>query len=268
MLRAVSLGPNERLERSQWDFFWVPQDAEVRDEPEIAAVRCPRPLPHLNMVTRTRAQPDRLPALVPDIVSWLHRQQARWLVPDTFDTRPLEAALGDAGWSPVGHYEARAIRPASYARRAEGPYAIHRVQTLERLRHWVDVTNRAFGREVTFTDAELAEDLAACADPSGRVHRFVLYREGEPVCSGGFNWYPDLRFVFLWAGGTVPEARGAGAYTALVARRIHRAGELGAEWVGVYAKDDTSAPIVARQGFERVGRMSYWAPPGSTGPPG
>ena len=34
---------------------------------------------------------------------------------------------------------------------------------------------------------------------------------------------------------------------------------LGFHTVGLYAKDDTSAPIVEAQGFSRHGSMEYWA---------
>jgi len=264
----VDLGPNERLERSQWDFFWIPADAEVRDEAELAAVRCPRTDPHLNMVTRTRAEPGRLGELVRDAWSWLGHDSVRWLVPDTFDRRPLEEALRAAGWAPRGRYEARAIRPEGHAREPHPSFDVRRVESLDVMRDCIGVTSAAFGHELTRSAAQLAEELVQCRDPHGRVHRFVVYRDGRPACSGGFNWYPDLRFAFLWAGGTVPEARGAGAYTALVDARIRGARALGAEWVGLYAKDDTSAPIVARQGFERAGEMSYWAPGAADDPQG
>lgn len=257
---TADLGPNERLERSQWDFFWVPADVEVLDRPDVAAVRCRRPLPHLNMVTRARVEPERAPGLVEEITAWLGAHRSRWLCPDTFDRGPLEGALTAARWAPVSFHEARVIHPARYARRPPAGPRVARVETLEALRDCVEVTDRAFGRAVTRVDAELEAELRGCAPRDGRTHRYVVYANGAPVASGGFNWFPDLRLAFLWAGGTVPEARGRGAYTALVAARVEAAKRLGAEWVGLYAKDDTSAPIVAAQGFERVGEMRFWAP--------
>jgi hypothetical protein len=254
------VGPNERLERSQWDFFWAPRDVEILDRPDVAALRCARPIPHLNVVTRTRVEPARLGALVEEMRGWLPHDQARWLVPDTFDRRPLEHALEAAGWAPVGRYEARAIRPSDYGRAAPAGFDVRRVESLDALRDCVRVMGEAFGRDLSGSEDELAADLRQCADRDGRIHRFVVYRGDRPVASGGFNWYPELRFAFLWAGGTVPDARGAGAYSALVAERIRRAAAIGAEWAGLYAKDDTSAPIVARQGFIHTGEMSYWSP--------
>lgn len=256
----VTPSPNERLERSQWDFFWIPEDAEVLDRPEIAAVRCDRTIPHLNVVTRTRAEASRLPQLVREACGFFGHDEARWLVPDTFDRAPLEAELRRADWEPLFRYEARAIRPSEYARRPEPNFSVRRVQTQGTLGDCIRVMGQAFGREpAAHDDAQLAAELAQCIDPAGRVHRFVVYDDDEPVSSGGFNWYPDLRLAFLWAGGTVPAARGSGAYTALVASRVRSARDMGAEWVGLYARHDTSAPIVARQGFARVGEMSYWA---------
>jgi hypothetical protein len=254
------VGPNERLERSQWDFFWAPADAETIDRPEVAALRCPRKIAHLNAVTRTRAVPARVDALVEEMQAWLPHDIARWMVPDTFDAQPLERALEASEWRPVGRYEARAMRPSDYARRTAHGFDVRRVDSLETLRDGVRVMSQAFGRDMPFTEDELAADLRQCADPGGRIHRFVVYRGDRPIASGGLNWYPELRFAFLWAGGTVPDARGAGAYTALVAERIRHAAAMGAEWAGLYAKDDTSAPIVARQGLACFGEMSYWAP--------
>lgn len=250
--------PAERLERSQWDFFWLPQDAVAIDRPELAAIRCPRPIPQLNVVTRTRCAPERLGALVGEVRTFHRHGVSRWLVPDTFDTAALERALGDAGYAPVQHHEARAVRPRDFRPRASTGVRVRRVQDMRALRDCLEVKERAFDQPDRYSEAQLRRELASCADPAGRVHRFVAYRGEEPVASGGFNWYPDLRLAFLWAGGTVPEARGAGAYSALVAARIDRARALGVEWVGLYAISRTSAPIVARQGFGRCGEMTYW----------
>ena len=60
----------------------------------------------------------------------------------------------------------------------------------------------------------------------------------------------------------------AGVVVAGWAEGILRAAhELGLAWVGVYAREDTSAPIVAKRGFEAVGEMTYWAVAGAAVPP-
>jgi len=253
------VGPKERLERTQWDFFWVPRDAEIVDRPELAALRCARPVPYLNCVTRSRATAAAWPELVAEVGAFHQYGLSRWLVPDTFDTRALEAALGAAGYAPTFRHDARAVRPDEHrARAGRADVEVRRVASLAELRACVDVTSRAFGRPDLSDDIELRRQLEQCSDPRGRVHRFVAYRRGEPISSGGLSWFPDLRFGFLWAGGTTPDARGEGTYSAVVRARVEHARALGAEWIGTYALETTSSPVVARQGFERVGAMAYW----------
>ena len=256
------MGPADRLERSQWDFFWVPDEVEILDRPDVAALRGKRDIPHQNMVSRTRTQaPD---ALVAEMSAWFDGANARWLVPDTFERDPVERALSSHAWSPSETFEARAIRPQDYAVHAPD-LEVRRIDSVEMLAHSWSVASRAFERDLTHTTEELEKELAQCGSPEGRVHRYLVYVDGEPVSAGGFNVFDDLGFAFLWAGATVPEARGRGAYTALVAKRLADARARGVEWVGLYAKVETSAPIVAKQGFARYGEMTFWAPEGHSG---
>ena len=101
-------------------------------------------------------------------------------------------------------------------------------------------------------------ELGQCIRADARVQRFVAYDGDEPVSSGGVNIYPELGFGLLWAGGTVPAARGRGAYSAILAARIACAAARGLRFIGLYARVGTSSPVVAAQGFDSVGRMTYW----------
>jgi hypothetical protein len=251
---------DEILERTQWDFFWVPDDATIVDRPEIAYLRCPRPVVILNQVTRTRGAPSRLEALVAEVVRAHRDVGSRWLVPDPVDRPPLEEALERAGYSPAVEHHACALAVDAYRPRPAPGVVVHPVDSMDRLRDCHEVANRAFSRGLATTGAEREQQLAECTRPDARVHRFVAYDEasGEPLSSGGVTSFPELRFGFLWAGGTVPEARGRGAYSAVLEARVRRARERGLTHVGLYAVTDTSAPIVLRQGFERHGRMTYW----------
>jgi|GEM_PF-5903122 len=55
----------------------------------------------------------------------------------------------------------------------------------------------------------------------------------------------------FFADGTINAHRKWGAYTALVSARIEYAKILGYQFVGLFAKEDSSTPIVARHGFRR-----------------
>ena len=250
--------PAERLERTQWDLFWLPPDAAPAvDRPDLLLVTCRRPVPFLNVVLRARCAPADAPALVDEASS--HPSLARWMVTDTFDRAPLASALGERGWAQSPPMEARVLPVDAWTRAAS--MTVRRVDSRPALLDAMRVTDRAFGQSSSWTEDSLATDLRQCTE-GDRVHRFVVYdAHGEPVSSGGLTSFPALSMGLLWAGGTVAEARGAGAYTSLLAARIACARSLGLRWVGLYARAATSAPIVARHGFEKHGEMHYWERP-------
>ena len=254
--------PDEILERTQWDFFWIPPDAVAVDRPELACLSCPRDVGMLNTVTRTRAAPERLPALVAEVGERHRAVTSRWLVPATFDTRPLERILDDGGWRPAHEHFAFTLPVESSSPRPASGVRVEPVRDLRTLRDCIEVAERAFGDARQPTDAQLAQELAAVTRPGARVHRFVAYdRDGRPVGSGGMSLFPALSFGLLFAGATIPGARGRGFYSAVLAARIETARALGFARVGLYARRESSAPIVARQGFERHGPMTYWDRP-------
>lgn len=240
------------VERSQWDGFWLPSDVTVIDRPDLRLTTCPRPSPYLNVVTRTRT--PRVAEVVAEAEGHFRGRRGRWLVPDTFDTGPLVGALAEARWAPAEEYEVRTIAVAGWTRAPR--LEVHAVTTRERLLDCYAVNDAAFGARA-HTEDEIARDLAACVS-GARVHRFVAYVDGEPAASAGLTAFPDLGFGLLWAGGAVPALRGRGAYSAVLDARIARARMLGLTTVGLNAKVDTSAPIVARMGFHLSGRMTYW----------
>lgn len=245
------------LERSQWDFFWVPEDTVVVDRPELAFLSSARP--HLNRVYRVRAAADRLPALV-DEVSTAHLGGSHFYLADTIDLAPLERVLERAGYhTPVEHI-ASVIDVGVFRARATSSVRVERVTTLAQLRDAVAVMDEVFGETPPASDAVLAEMLRQCVGEAPRTWRFVAYdHDDRPVSYGAVTLYPELGFGLMWGGSTITSARGRGAYSATVSARIAAAASAGINSVGLYAKIDTAAPIVARQGFRDVGRMWQWS---------
>jgi hypothetical protein len=134
-------------------------------------------------------------------------------------------------------------------------WSVERVATTGALREWHGVLAAAFGQARDLTEAELEEELA-----TRRVVRVLARdrRNGDPVSAGGLNLFPALGLGFLWGGGTVPHARGGGAYTAVVDARVGIARAAGLRFVGMYARVETSWPVVARLGFASDGRNDTW----------
>jgi hypothetical protein len=86
-------------------------------------------------------------------------------------------------------------------------------------------------------------------EPSVHDLRYLAYLDGEPVATGSAV-YSDGG-VTLFGGSTLPEARGRGAYRALVAARWEDAVARGTP-VLVTQAGPMSRPILARLGFREV----------------
>ncbi|MFN2521442.1 MAG: GNAT family N-acetyltransferase [Candidatus Limnocylindria bacterium] len=93
---------------------------------------------------------------------------------------------------------------------------------------------------------------------------FAYEGEGrEPIAWSSLVHIPDSETVLLGGAATLPEHRGKGAYTALVARRLADAHADGSSSAIIQAVRSTSAPVCARLGFEEVSalEMYAWSPP-------
>ena len=256
----TDLTPDAVLERTQWDGFWLPPDVAAVERAELLYWVCPRDIAVLNTINRLRAPAEAIPGLVDEVVKAHAAVTSRWLVCPQNRSSELERTLDERGYRAVFSHRAYVTDVDRFEpKRRNDSIEVRRVTSVAELRDCWDVTRRAFGDERGPPDDEtLALELAQCTGPEARVGRFVAYdrSSGAAMASAGVTWHHALSFGFLWAGGTAPEARGRGAYSALVAARIARL--VGIERVGLYARLDTSAPIVAKQGFEGHGEMTYW----------
>lgn len=253
------------LEETQWDTFWMPRDCRIVDRPELQFSTCPRDVESLNIVTRLRAPDPDLPALLDEVQQAHNGVASRVLVVPGNRTDALIEQLGARGYRRAHVHDAFALDVTNYSPRPTPAGVVVRpVRTRQDLEGAYEAARRSFVGAPERTEDELREHLRRCTMPGARVVRVVAWEHGHPVGSGGFTIYPKLRFGFLWAGCVVPEARGRGIYSAVLSARVREARRRGLRHVGLYARLETSAPIVARQGFERFGRMEYWDQPAAT----
>lgn len=82
--------------------------------------------------------------------------------------------------------------------------------------------------------------------------RFVAWRGEDPLGSGGLSRSDEV--LRLWGGATLPAARRQGVYGAVLRERLRLGWEWGTTLALVRGRIETSAPILRRIGFVRVGR--------------
>ena len=133
-------------------------------------------------------------------------------------------------------------------------------ETFEEMKQIYLLRQRVFGGRALESDEVIRRYLRDASGPNARVRQFLAVdaQSGEPISQAGMSLYPDLSVAFMFAGGTLESARERGAYTALVAARAAYARSIGVEYIGLFAREDSSSPIVARQGFEYCGEMQEW----------
>lgn len=100
---------------------------------------------------------------------------------------------------------------------------------------------------------------------------FCLYlaylpESDQPVAFATSVFPPDSPIVVLQGAATLPEHRGRGLYSTLVAHRLCEAREAGAQAAVIQANRASSAPIVAKLGFEELVPLTIyaWDPVAST----
>ena len=120
---------------------------------------------------------------------------------------------------------------------------------------------QAFRGRTLESDESIRRYVKDASGPNARVRQFLAMdaQTEEPLSQAGMSLYPELKVAFMFAGGTLESARGRGAYTALVAARVAHARSMGIDHIGLFARKDSSSPIVDRQGFQYCGEMQEWS---------
>ena len=258
-----------RIEKSLWDLFWLPDWASIVDRPELLYTHSSRDQHALNQVLRVRGPVAGLPDLVAEVDAAHRGVTSRWLLCRDSQLPALPPLLLRHGWVPEHRHRVR----VADTRRLHVPsgrgIVVRAVDEAETLVDCIRVAERAFGRPRSpVVEDRIRDELGQLRKRGGQVHRFVAYdaESGSPMASGGLNTFPDLGVGFLWGGGTDPACRRQGAYRAVVAARLARARECGCDLVGIYARVDSSDPIMAALGFQAHGTMVTWARPASYEP--
>jgi GNAT superfamily N-acetyltransferase len=103
--------------------------------------------------------------------------------------------------------------------------------------------------------------LLAMTDSKVPNRGYFAYVDGgtEPVAWSYLVYLPDSPTVLLGGAATVPERRGRGIYSALVAKRLADARADGRTSAVIQAVRSTSAPICAKLGFREVCGLEFYA---------
>lgn len=103
--------------------------------------------------------------------------------------------------------------------------------------------------------------LLAMSDGKVKNRGYFAYVDGgtDPVGWSYLVYLPDSPIVLLGGAATLPEHRGRGIYSALVAKRLADARADGRSAAVIQAVRSTSAPIAAKLGFREICGLELYA---------
>jgi GNAT superfamily N-acetyltransferase len=167
------------------------------------------------------------------------RTECTWEVATGAKPRDLVARLEERGLEVTEHQVGMVLdRPPA---QAETGVEVRRVQTDDEYYEAERIAVIAFGETAP------AERRAYVPDPNNPI--YLAFVDGRPVARGSAAY--SEHGVTLFGGSTLPEARGRGAYRALVAARWEDAVARGTPLLVTQASP-MSRPILARLGFREV----------------
>ncbi len=242
---------SEMLRRAMSDFWWTPDIVSVLDEDLATITHCPIDERIFNQVVPHAPIPQTKQFI--ERIAELHPGVSRWVCTEVCD-HGLFSLLQRYGYKAEEEHGGFVVDVNSLGD-TETDFSIWTVKNMTAMKRMYELRIDIFGGIFPSNEEQLAFELAHCTGEKPKVDRFVAEINGVLAGTGSITYFENLNFAFIWAGGVKEDFRGRGLYKALLSARAQSCRDRGIQYMGLYARDNTSAPIVASQGFEKVGTM-------------
>ena len=137
-----------------------------------------------------------------------------------------------------------------------------KIEVREATLHEAQASSEMMGRAYDMPEevARFFNVLLAMTDSKVKNRGYFAYVDGgtEPVGWSYLVYLPDSPIVLLGGAATLPEHRGRGIYSALVAKRLADARADGRSAAVIQAVRSTSAPIAAKLGFREICGLEFY----------
>jgi hypothetical protein len=231
-----------------------PEEERIEDSRYVISLQ-PGSHPWSVGVQRLRLEPGEVGSTVAGIRDLLRargRSASMWSVGSSARPSDLPDRLQALGMVPEeGPGEAAMVLVRPPEPLPPTPFVVRLTETPDEYRSAVDIMVEAFGFDPS--DAAKARAQAATG-----------FEQQRPAVTLDWRWSGRTTFrsrrggsrsqwgLFLGGGGTLPQARGRGAFSALIPVAWEEAVRQGTPALVTWARRDTSEPILAKLGFEEV----------------
>ena len=225
----------------------------------VAGVRARvTPISHAlaNLVGMADLAPDAVDATVDRLRAAYGTKVFGWMVGPLTRPSDLGTRLAARGFTGPARIAGLALTDLAIPIAGVGAASVREVSGQQALAE-SEMVGRAYGLPTDVARLFLEIYFA----PNGpRCRGYFAYVGDRPV-AWSFLVYLDAPFVLLGGAGTLPEHRGRGLYTALVARRLADARADARTAAVIQADRETSAPICAKLGFRELCGLELFVAP-------
>jgi hypothetical protein len=221
------------------------------------------PVPSFTQVSRLRLDPDTVAETIHEIRAEVTRRahrRATWSVTSSAAPGDLVDRLYAHGFVAEDHYGALVLTAEPPT--APGGVTARRVADFAEFKLASELSRVAFGnREERAAEWDAIAESQFALERAGHGPRvYLVFVDGRPVGSGLAVFEDGLPAGILVGGGIVADARGRGAYRALVRARWDDALASGFDALCVHG-GPMSRPILERLGFECVAEIELLLDP-------
>lgn len=248
----MSIHTPDDVLRASAAWVWFPRDSEQAND-HLQLVRYPPRFGGGVRASQVRSSGNAAAVLdhaIERTRSWGESQLTFWTNPS--DSPDLEDELRRRG---AEHIDTVAVLAGGIAELdvdVPANVTAEIVSTLAQVRE-VDAINVPVWEQAALDEGGLRVELEEVVSnlDSGAGVRVLGRLDGRAVSTGGCTIVDG--FTRLWGAATLAEARGHGAYRAVLAERLRASAERGATTALVKGRIATSAPILRRVGFRHFG---------------
>ncbi len=251
------------LDAIESDFSLMPEVPGKLERLTIPGIRgrvTPFSHPFANMVSAATLSSDDADTTIRQAVDFFARQSKAfgWVIGPRTTPADLGTRLQAAGLAKLEEMAGMSLTDLNTPIRSNPAVRIREMTTDD-----TDAASRTHARAFPIPEdfTRLFIEVLFLVRDRLKTRLYLAFMDGidEPVASATSVFLPNEPIIRLGGATTVPEHRGKGVYSSLVARRLADARDDGAEAAVIEAVRTTSAPVCRKLGFTEICGLELYA---------